>query len=445
MALEGEAAAPRVPAPPQLVPLFRFARLSSASYDTIHRVVDEDDEFRARVAATVDDASAVGQAGWLWLHRPDGWQDDPAFDDGMPTGRRGGSEPSRAVVRAKERAARDRAAREDADERRRRAESRATELAAALSQAEADRDRYQAEAERLGGERQEAVRARQEADRAAADLRRDLKVARRATREAEADLARTRRELGERRETAAPPSEPAPEVAAPEVRLPVSAVPAPAAEPVDLDAARLGVDAAAIAAADLARALADVATALRPGGGAPSGPAELADASDGDRRDRAGRSPRQARRATRRRPPQLPPGILDDSVEAHRHLVAASGALLVVDGYNLARTAWTALEPEEERRRTVALLEETAARRGAPVTVVFDGDGSVAPAASRSVRTVFSAAGVTADEAIADLLHALSSDQEVVVVSSDREVLADARSQGAATLTSPQFLAASGR
>lgn len=444
MAFEGEAAVPRVPAPPQLVPLFRFSRLSAASYDTIHRVVDEDDEFRARVAATVDDASVVGQAGWLWLHRPDGWQDDPAFDGGMPTGRRGGSEPSRAVVRAKERAARDRVAREEADERRRRAESRATELAAALSRTEADRDRHQAEAERLRGERQDAARARQEALQALADLRRDLKVARRATREAEADLARARREPAGQPQTAAPPSEPASEVAAPEGRGAVTTVPTLPADPVDLDAARLGVDAAAAAAADLARALADVAAALHPGGGT-SVPADVADAWEGDRRDRAGGPSRRARRAPRRRPPRLPPGILDDSVEAHRHLVAVSGALLVVDGYNLARTAWSALEPEEERRRTVGLLEEAAARRGAPVTVVFDGDGSVAPAASRSVRTVFSAAGVTADEAIADLLHALPSGQEVVVVSSDREVLADARSQGAATLTSPQFLAASGR
>jgi predicted RNA-binding protein with PIN domain len=115
----------------------------------------------------------------------------------------------------------------------------------------------------------------------------------------------------------------------------------------------------------------------------------------------------------------------------------------VVDGYNLARTAWPEVEPEEERRRTVALLEEHRARTGAPVTVVFDGDSeTVAPTASRSVRVCFSRTGETADEAIAQLLADLPATQQVVVVSSDREVADDARRQGAAVLGSAAFLAA---
>ncbi|MBX3287217.1 MAG: NYN domain-containing protein, partial [Actinobacteria bacterium] len=188
--------------------------------------------------------------------------------------------------------------------------------------------------------------------------------------------------------------------------------------------ARESVSAAAERAADLARALGDVVDALAP---------------DVDRTD--ARRPRFARR-----PPALPAGLADDAPEAHRHLVAASGALLVVDGYNVARTTWPDLEPEEERRRTVALLEEHRARTGVPITVVFDGDSdATAPAASRSVQVRFSPTGVTADEAIAHLLAELPASQPVVVVSSDREVADDARRQGAAVLSSPDFLAALGR
>lgn len=119
---------------------------------------------------------------------------------------------------------------------------------------------------------------------------------------------------------------------------------------------------------------------------------------------------------------------------------------VVVDGYNLARAAWTGLEPEEERRRTVALLEETATRSGASVVVVFDGDDrAIAPAASRVVRVRFSATGVTADDDIAALLGQLPIEQPVVVVSTDRAVADDARRQGAAVLSSVEFLAAVGR
>ena len=57
--------------------------------------------------------------------------------------------------------------------------------------------------------------------------------------------------------------------------------------------------------------------------------------------------------------------------------MAAGEALLVVDGYNLARSLWSGIDPEEERRRTVALLEDVAARSRGGVVVVFDGDSTL--------------------------------------------------------------------
>jgi predicted RNA-binding protein with PIN domain len=112
----------------------------------------------------------------------------------------------------------------------------------------------------------------------------------------------------------------------------------------------------------------------------------------------------------------------------------------------VARTAWPDLAPEEERRRTVALLEELQARSGGPVVVVFDGDdAAVAPVASRSVRVRFSATGVTADDHIAELVADLPPGQPVVVVSSDKEVAAEGRRLGAVVLSSSELLAAVGR
>src|SRR5690606_30144709 len=92
-----------------------------------------------------------------------------------------------------------------------------------------------------------------------------------------------------------------------------------------------------------------------------------------------------------RRAPTLPPGVFDASGEADRHLLGDRRNCLVVDGYNVARAAWSGLAPEEERRRLTALLEEVQARSGGRVLLVFDGDDAVtAPVSSKHVRIRFS-------------------------------------------------------
>jgi predicted RNA-binding protein with PIN domain len=222
-------------------------------------------------------------------------------------------------------------------------------------------------------------------------------------------------------------------------------------------AARTAVAAAADAAAELARALAEAATALGSGaeddgdaaggggrvaragaGASPSPSPSPSPSGSGRRRARARGGPR-ARSA-------LPPGIVAGSPEADRHLVRSPDVLVVVDGYNLARTAWSGLDPEEERRRTITLLEEVAARSGARHEIVFDGDDhAVAPTASRAVGVRFSATGVTADHAISVLLATLPATRTVVVVSSDRAVADDARRQRAHVMASAAFLTAVGR
>jgi predicted RNA-binding protein with PIN domain len=122
--------------------------------------------------------------------------------------------------------------------------------------------------------------------------------------------------------------------------------------------------------------------------------------------------------------------------------------VVLVDGYNVARTAWPALTPEEERIRLIAALEELHARTGADITVVFDGvqaGGPIAGQASRTVRVRFTAEGVSADDVVRNLVGEFPPHRPVVVVSSDREVAEGAGARGANAVSSRQFLSALGR
>jgi predicted RNA-binding protein with PIN domain len=422
VAAEGEVAEPRVPSPPAVRPLFGFTRLSAAAYGRLRDAVDGDDDFRARVAAAADEAT-VGRAGWLWLTRPEGWEDDPVFG-GVPDGRPTPSDPGveaggDAGTPAQNRAARREAkldaklarAREQAsqaDEGRRRAVRQRDEARAEVDALRAEVEAVAARVAELEGERNAAVRAQKALEAELSAVRHDLSVAREATRRAEVRADRPD-------------------------------------EGIDALAARHAVEAAAAAAADLGRALAEAAAALQPDAGTEPAAAPRAGSAGRRAGTRRGGGDRRTGRRWRRAP-AVPAGMVADSPEAHRWMVADPATLVVVDGYNLAREAWSGLAPEEERRRTVALLEEQAHRSGGPVTVVFDGDDdAVAPAASRVVRVRFSASGTTADEAIAALVATLPAAQPVLVVSTDREVADDARRQGAAVMSSAAFLRAVGR
>ncbi len=72
MARAGERERPSVPPPARLLPYLEFTRYPPAALDVARRVLDEDEAFRARVAASIDMAQ-VGEAGELFLVRPSGW------------------------------------------------------------------------------------------------------------------------------------------------------------------------------------------------------------------------------------------------------------------------------------------------------------------------------------------------------------------------------------
>ncbi|MBA2280315.1 MAG: hypothetical protein H0W25_03640, partial [Acidimicrobiia bacterium] len=73
MARAGEREVPAVAAPAALRRFVNFAKLPDPALDVARRVLDEDEAFRARVAASVTE-EAVGRPGWVFLTRPDGWQ-----------------------------------------------------------------------------------------------------------------------------------------------------------------------------------------------------------------------------------------------------------------------------------------------------------------------------------------------------------------------------------
>jgi predicted RNA-binding protein with PIN domain len=180
---------------------------------------------------------------------------------------------------------------------------------------------------------------------------------------------------------------------------------------------RLLLDAVVGAAAGLRRELA-----------LPPSDARPADALSGDYLVPAGGPSVQGRA-------QDDPALLDA-------LLAVPTAHLLVDGYNVTKTAYPGLPLEAQRVRLVAGLKALHSRTAAEVTVVFDGaDGaSGAPASSRQVRVLFSRTDETADEVIRRLARHEPKGRPVVVVSSDKEIVegvvrAGARAVPAVALT----------
>lgn len=124
-----------------------------------------------------------------------------------------------------------------------------------------------------------------------------------------------------------------------------------------------------------------------------------------------------------------------------RSLLELPRVHLIIDGYNVSKSAWGDTPLERQRTRLVSELAGVAARTSAEVTVVFDGAEVAAAAPSaRGVRVRFSPAGVTADDVIARLVTAEPTGRPVVVVSSDAEVAAHARREGAHPATATALI-----
>jgi predicted RNA-binding protein with PIN domain len=198
---------------------------------------------------------------------------------------------------------------------------------------------------------------------------------------------------------------------------------------------------------------------------------ELETALDGARRDvRGARESDDARlrvlldaltgaAAGIRRELDLPAGVLRpaDAVTGHEgvnagmavrdaadldRLLAVPEVHLIIDGYNVTKTGYPELTLAEQRSRLVAAMGSLRSRSGAEITVTFDGSTRLPtqPPAPRGVRVLFSAPDETADDLIRRLVAAEPAGRTLVVVTSDKAVVADVRRAGAQTAASQILL-----
>lgn len=128
------------------------------------------------------------------------------------------------------------------------------------------------------------------------------------------------------------------------------------------------------------------------------------------------------------------PAPVPSSRAALEAYLALPRARLIIDGYNVSKSAWPEAPLDTQRNRLVSGLAALVARSGAETTVVFDaGEATTRMPVHppRGVRVLFSPVGVIADDVIRDLVAAEPTGRVVVVVTDDRAVVADVRREGA--------------
>ncbi|MFF0271163.1 NYN domain-containing protein [Kribbella sp. NPDC004536] len=134
--------------------------------------------------------------------------------------------------------------------------------------------------------------------------------------------------------------------------------------------------------------------------------------------------------------PEDDPALFDE-------LLSLPQVHLIIDGYNVTKTAWPNSPLHSQRQRLVTALGALVAQRRVEVTVVFDGaelSGPVQLNPPRGVRVRFSPAGVIADEVIRQLVRAEPPGRPVVVVSTDREVAESIVKLGARALSATSLV-----
>lgn len=395
----------------------------------MRRVLDDDEAFRRSVAASTGE-SELGRAAWLFVDRPEGWEE----------------ELQELQERAERSLARD-------EEKRRHASllRRVADLEGAVDRVTAERDAARVELaearSRLGEERRQrhqvesdAGRLRQRVAALEAERRNEEEKARAADR-ADAErrilaerVAELERALdGQVRRVA-------------DLEAAATARELAAVQSVDRAALERAV-AAAVEAVSSASAALEEATSELEVGGAGAGGVLHDPPLGGSAADRAQDSGAGA--GTGRRAVALPPAVYHDSEEAATFLVRVPGVVVLVDGYNVTKLARPELALSTQREWLAGAASGLAARTGAEVQLVFDGAGPLEEApADRSrrqgVQIRFSADGVEADDVIIELVRRLPADRPIVVATSDRRVRDACRAAGANTISATQLLFALG-
>ncbi len=387
----GRMASEQVPLPMRRLASFAPARRARLGGERILDAAEDDEQFRERLAvqarAVVPEAAreldaggadSLDAAALAWLERPDGWQD--VVSRASATGR--AREEESAVRTADERAERLQRRLDDAAEEVRAVRQKSREDLDALRADNADLRR------KLGESRRQAKEAAATAD----ELRRTTQDAGATARSAriagEAELRRLRARVVELEQRLA---------GAQRER-------------------RLDRDEASLRARLLLDSVVDAATGLKRELGLPTvagAPADLVAADEGSAGHRASSGAASM--------PVDDPALLDQ-------LLTLPRVHLLVDGYNVTKTGWPGAPLDVQRDRLVAGLAAVVARTGAETTVVFDAaETSTRPLVRppRGVRVRFTPEGVIADDVIRQFVAVEPEGRAVVVVTSDRAVVAD--------------------
>lgn len=119
---------------------------------------------------------------------------------------------------------------------------------------------------------------------------------------------------------------------------------------------------------------------------------------------------------------------------------------ILIDGYNLIRQSINLRRFERQsleagRSALIAWLSEYQKRKNHRITVVFDGWISGGAQEERDysagIHMIYSPRGVKADDVLKRITG--STDEEILVVSSDREISSYATRRGKAAVSSPEF------
>jgi predicted RNA-binding protein with PIN domain len=115
----------------------------------------------------------------------------------------------------------------------------------------------------------------------------------------------------------------------------------------------------------------------------------------------------------------------------------------IIDGNNLiGASPDIALDDPEARSKLVAMVRKFHERRGTSVVIVFDGEpwtGLARDLTADKLRILFPRPGQSADDVIKNLLEGYRQPNDVVMVSSDRELKRHARDHGAKAVNSIEF------
>ncbi len=413
---------PPLKVPAALRPFLRMQKLPANAHARVRAAIDADAAFRRGLAAAARAApELLDEASLLWLTRPDGWE-------------------ARIVTLSTDLAPLDLAAELRRSERRREAAEAATlralaEVTGVRGELERRDDEATAVAREVERLQRELTAARHETDRHQAVARRAADQA--AAAEARADAIAAERDAALRRAEAAEQARDAALAAR-------AAGGRGAATPPTAAVVLAGAGEIAGELAQRSRTLGRIADDLERLRRALEDlePTSMAAALGSTAPVGAGPARSSGRTEPRRRPIAVPGGLYGDSVAAAEHIVRHPNAVVVVDGYNVAKLRFPTLSLELQRERCIDLCEDVARRWGTDLVVVFDGTngGGTASTARRLVRVTYSAVGEIADDVIRREVASLPAEVPVVVVTNDQEVVADVRALGANPVSSDRFL-----